>query len=122
MKFLFAFVMFTAGAWLSGCASSERGLVLEPVGPSRIQPAKSDSNGRLVVYSVFDVHADSTSTDPDRCRHNDTRTILEGPVEVAMPPGTYRIVARANGYGVVTVPVAIQANRVTTVHLEGGGG
>ena len=30
------------------------------------------------------------------------------------------MVARANGYGTVTVAVVVAANRVTTVHLEGG--
>jgi len=38
-----------------------------------------------------------------------------------LPAGTYRVVARANGYGIVTVPVVIEKNQVTTVHLEGGG-
>ena len=45
---------------------------------------------------------------------------LEGPKRVQLPVGTYRVVARANGYGVVTVPVIIRADQVTTVHLEGG--
>jgi hypothetical protein len=50
---------------------------------------------------------------------NDNGTLAEGPREVALPPGTYRVIARANGRGFVTVPVVIVPDRVTTVHLEG---
>ena len=45
---------------------------------------------------------------------------LEGPKRVQLPVGTYCVIARANGYGVVIVPVIIRADQVTTVHLEGG--
>ena len=37
-----------------------------------------------------------------------------------LAPGKYRVVAHANGYGTVTVPVVIDATHVTTVHLNGG--
>ena len=37
---------------------------------------------------------------------------------MTLPAGQYRITARANGYGYVTVPVVIAANRNTIVHLE----
>jgi len=33
---------------------------------------------------------------------------------------TYRIVAAANGYGMVTVPVTIAAGQTTILHLQGG--
>ena len=138
MKCIITFVMLAAGLLLSGCASFERSLVLDPVGPALIQSATVGSKGSLVVYSAFDVHADFTSIDPDRHRHtdykifsengkllqvvhNDTGTMLEGPVVVGLSAGTYRIAARANGYGVVTLPVVIAPHRITTVHLEGGG-
>jgi len=138
MKSIITFLTLAAGLLLSGCASYERGLVLDPVGPAPIQSATAGSKGSLVVYSAFDVHADSTGADPDRHRHtdikifsedgkllqavhNDTGTMLEGPVEVELSAGTYRIAARANGYGVVTLPVVIAPHRITTVHLEGGG-
>ena len=118
---------------LLGCASNGGGLVLDPVGPATVA-----SKGSLVVYSAFDVHADFTGVDPDRHRytdyrifseegellqvvHNDTGTMLEGPAEIGLSAGTYRIAARSNGYGVVTLPVVIAPHRITTVHLEGGG-
>jgi hypothetical protein len=53
-------------------------------------------------------------------RRNDNGTSWEGPAEVQLPPGKYRVVARANGYGTVTVPVTVAAKQTTTVHLEGG--
>ena len=49
----------------------------------------------------------------------DNGTRLAGPQKVELPVGAYCVIARANGYGVVTVPVIIQADQVTTVHLEG---
>ena len=36
-------------------------------------------------------------------------------------PGEYHVIARANGYGYVTVPVIIEARRSTVLHLEGDG-
>jgi hypothetical protein len=138
MKSLSVSMMLAPVILQLGCASNGGGLVLDPVGPPPIQSATVGSKGSLLVYSAFDVHADFTGTDPDRQRytdyrifsedgtllkvvHNDTRSLLEGPVEVGLSPGTYRIAARANGYGVVTLPVVIAPHRITTVHLEGGG-
>ena len=53
--------------------------------------------------------------------HNNSGTILQDAVPVALPPGKYNVVARANGYGYVTVPVMILAQQNTILHLEGGG-
>ena len=137
MKSIFTFVVVTVGLLPSGCAFHERGLVLDPVGPTPTQSATAGSKGSLVVYSAFDVHADFAGTDPDRHRHtdyrifsedgallqvvhNDSGTMLEGPVEVELAVGTYRIAARSNGYGVVSLPLIIAPHQITTVHLEGG--
>jgi hypothetical protein len=51
--------------------------------------------------------------------HNDTGALVEAPKRVPLPVGSYRVIARANSYGEVIVPVVICANQVTTVHLEG---
>ena len=51
--------------------------------------------------------------------HNDNAKLMEGPRKVLLPVGSYRVVARANGYGPLAVPVAIRPNEVTAVHLEG---
>jgi len=56
----------------------------------------------------------------DQVIHNDVGGVTEDPRPVELQSGRYRIVARANGYGWVTVPVVIVAHRVTTIDLEGG--
>jgi hypothetical protein len=135
MKPLIAATFLVAAAWLAGCASQPNGLVLDPIGPPDSHSAAAGSNGTLVVFSAFDPHADFNDlpylrhyTDYEiTCQdgklvqtvHNASSTSLEGPKRVQLPVGTYCVVARANGYGVVTVPVSIRADQVTTVHLEG---
>ena len=129
-------VLLAASALLPGCASSPRGLVLDPVGPPLTRPAAAGSQGTLVVFSAFAVHGPGPS-EPDYHRHysdyrifsaggqflqnvpNDAGPTGEDPAGVKLPAGTYRVVARANGYGLVTVPVVIATDQVTTVHLEG---
>lgn len=138
MNFTNLLIALIAGLYLSGCATGPRDLVLDPVGPPPGPKPAASSDGSLVVYSAFEIYPNFNSTDPDRRQHtnyriqtadgtlfrsvrNDTETILEGPVEVLLPVGRYRVVARANGYGWVTVPVVISAHQVTTLHLEAGG-
>jgi hypothetical protein len=124
-----------AALLVAGCASSDR-LVLAPVGPAPFQESAAGSKGSLVVYSAFDPHAHFNGfpyrhyyTDYKILAHdgrflrtveNDNGVLLEGPRAVTLPPGTYHVIARANGHGLVTVPVVIAARQVTTVHLEGG--
>ncbi len=120
----------------SSCATSPRGLVLEPVGPPPGALTETGPTGSLLVYSAFDSGADFNTT-PYRQRYtdyrvytsdgsdllkkvrNDTGKLTEGPVRVELSPGTYRVVARANGYGTVTVPVLVKPSQTTLVHLEG---
>ena len=131
--------MVAFAVWLSGCASDRDRLVLDPVGPGSPQrlPASS-SAGTLIVYSAYDTGANWNGRDPDlpkhsdykifsrdgnllRAVHNDADAILLAPAPVKLPAGKYRVVANANGYGRVTVPLVIQAHQVTVLHLEGGG-
>jgi hypothetical protein len=127
--------LLVAAALVAGCVSQQRGLVLDPIGPPNPQSVGAGSNGTLVVFSAFDPHADFNDLPYLRhytdykityqnhklveTVHNANDTLLEGPKRVQLPVGAYFIVARANGYGVVTVPVIIQAGQITTVHLEG---
>lgn len=130
-------ILFTATLW-SGCAASQPGLTLTPVGSPAVQSAVTDDKGTLVVFSAYDVTAASPGDHEHRHHysdykilsqdgkllqtvHNDSNTVLREATRVKLLPGTYRVVAQANGYGVVTVPVVIEKNQVTTVHLEGGG-
>jgi len=127
-----------AGILLIGCVTSKSGLVLDPVGPSIAQPPAAHPNtGTLTVYSAFDVNADFNSRDPDREEYsnyrinlpdgkllrrvqNDNGSNFGSPAEVSLAPGNYRVVARANGFGTVNIPVTVSRDHVTTVHLEGG--
>jgi hypothetical protein len=47
--------------------------------------------------------------------------MVGGPTSVQLAAGSYHVVARANGYGLVTVPVVIQGGKETVIHLDGGG-
>ncbi|MGO8838652.1 MAG: hypothetical protein ACLQAH_11725 [Limisphaerales bacterium] len=140
MKSVSIFCGLAIAAWLSGCASDRSGLVLDPVGPPPGQSSttSSSTNGTLVVYSAYDVDANWNARDPRRpvysnykiffpdgnllrAVHNDSGTMLQDAKPVELPRGKYRVVARANGYGRVTIPVVIEACQTTVLHLEGGG-
>jgi hypothetical protein len=134
---------YHAVAWLTGifilqgCASFQNGLVLDAVGPAPNGNRVSGSDGVLMVYSAFDQHAHFDGSPYRRYHsdykilsedgkllqavHNDVGGVTQDPKRIDLQPGRYRIVARANGYGWVTVPVLIDAHNVTIVHLEGGG-
>ena len=90
-----------------------------------------------MVYSAYDVDANWNARDPRRpvysdykifsedgmllrSVHNDSGTILQNPALAALSAGKYRVVANANGYGHVTIPVFIKAGQTTVLHLEGG--
>jgi hypothetical protein len=136
MKNFFPFFIVAAGALLSGCALSQHGLTLAPVGPAPEITSKS-ADGNLIVFSAIKRNADFNRRDPYRPEysdyriltangdllrnvHNNTDTIFQDVVSVALPPGSYQVVARANGYGYVTVPVIVSTRHDTVLHLEGG--
>ena len=125
-----------AAALLSSCASYTQPLVLDSVGPRPLETARPNSTGSLVVYSAVDIHPDFTAIDPDLRKYTDYKifsedgkllkkvrnnagSMWETPVEVPLEPGTYRVVAQAAGYSLVTVPVVVAARRTTIVHLDG---
>jgi hypothetical protein len=128
-------------AWLwlavvstAGCASAGHEVVLAPVGPAPSEAVSSSPHGTLVVHSAFDPNAHFNSLPYTRfytdyrifskdgklvqAVQNNPSPSVPGPVEVKLPPGKYRVVARANGYGKVTVPVTVAAGEVTVVHLN----
>jgi hypothetical protein len=141
MKTYFTLTAILAVALLSGCATGKNGLALDTVGPPPFPPAAASSTlttGTLVVYSAFRRNADFNALDPNRPEysdykiftsdgnllqkvHNNSGTVLQDAVAVELPPGKYNVVARANGYGYVTIPVLIVARQKTILHLEGGG-
>jgi len=139
MKFIYTLMFITAAALLSGCVTGRNSLVLDAVGPAWSQPAEASpvlTNGTLVVYSAYRISADFDESDPRRPEysdykifttdgkllrkvHNKSGTILQDVVKVELSPGKYNVVARANGYGYVTVPVMIAPQQSTILHLEG---
>jgi hypothetical protein len=126
------------GLVLMGCAASDHSLPIACVGPAPDTAAdRVAAKGMLMVYSAYTVTADFDRRDIHRPEYSDYRllaadgtalqrvantsgTILQRPKLVALPPGQYRVVACASGYGWVTVPVRIQAGQTTIVHLQGG--
>jgi hypothetical protein len=130
-------VAIASAVFLAGCASSSPSMVLAPVGPPPQQSGEFIRQGILVVFSAFDTGPLSPQLPDDTRQHsgyelrsekgellqvvpNHAGPQGEDPAGVSLPAGKYRIVARANGYGLVTVPVLVAVNQVTTVHLEGG--
>jgi hypothetical protein len=121
---------------IAGCTSPQGPLVVDPIGPPPQSTLASAGKGALVVFSAFDPAPDLNRS-PYRRRftdyrifsadgehliqtvQNDRETLLNTPPAVELAAGSYRVVARANGYGSVTVPVVIKPAQLTTVHLEG---
>ena len=138
MKTLLMVLFLTAGALMSGCATASRTPVLDPVGPATTSSLPAGAtDGTLVVYSAYEVNADFNARDPDRPEysdykifspegklwrriHNNSGTMRQDPVPVTLPPGKYLVQARANGYGLVKIPVVIVGQKTTLLHLEGG--
>jgi hypothetical protein len=125
------------GLLVTGCASNRNHLTLDTVGPSGQLTGADAATGTLVVYSAFKRNADFDSRDPYRQEysdykiltdnghllhkvHNNSGTIFQDVVSVSLSPGKYQVEARANGYGFVTVPVVVEAQHSTVLHLEGG--
>lgn len=138
MKNILMICALAAGVMLSGCATNKGDLKFDTVGPVPSEsPVTGTGDGTLMVYSGYKRNADFNSSDPSRPEHSDytildadgtflrrvhniSKTIFEDAVPVALAPGKYEVVARANGYGMLTVPVRIEARQTTIVHLEGG--
>src|SRR5262249_6677707 len=96
----------------------------------------SGTSGTLQVFSALDSAPDFNNS-PYRSRYsdykvyssdgaelvkavrNDSGKLIEGPPRVELAIGKYRVIARANGYGEVTVPVVIKPSQTTAIHLEG---
>jgi hypothetical protein len=139
MKNIFMMCAVAASIVLSGCATNQPGPALATVGPVPLaSPVTGSGNGTLLVFSAFKRNADFNTSDPNREEHSDykilnadgtllrrvhnvTKTVFEDAVPVSLPPGKYQVVARANAYGYLTIPVRIEPQQTTVLHLEGGG-
>jgi len=116
---------------LVGCATTP--VVLAPVGPNPHGVQTADSKGQLEVYSRL--FACTEGDNPAWHQHSAYRIYdLQGrlvkyvgnavgyyeqaPRLVSLPPGAYRLRARASDYLRVEVPVTIERGRTTKVHLD----
>src|SRR5262249_40931277 len=115
-------LIVVAALLFSGCAFHRPELVLDPIGPPAGQPIGGGSKGSLRVFSAFDPAPDFNGL-PYRPRYSsytiftaDGRLVQtvtnrnlqrESPETIDLPAGAYRLQARANGYGMITVPVVI---------------
>jgi hypothetical protein len=88
----------------------------------------------LVVYSAWDSgstegpegvlgHSGYTIYSPEgkALKHLDNRVhaFSEEPATVRLLPGKYKIAAEAAAFGLVMVPVVIEAGKTTFIHLDG---
>jgi hypothetical protein len=137
MKNIFTSLVLATGAMVAGCSTYRGDTVLAPVGPGPTATVAANANdGSLLVYSAYSDTPEFNGRDVYRPHytdyrvlsadgqmikwvHNDSGTATQSPEPVKLPAGNYKVVARANGYGQVTVPVIIAAQRRTVVHLEG---
>lgn len=121
----------TLVALLAGCASTP--ITLSPVGPGPVIRTAYAPNGSLQVFSDTDTHVIGDGppyyTHTGYSIHDESGKIVrfvpnhigdmdESPSIVPVPAGRYKIVAESSSYGRVTVPVVIQEDRTTVVHLD----
>lgn len=137
MKGFFLLITLPAAGLLSGCATGDQ-MVLDPVGPppAQLVAGSTSATGTLLVYSATRRNADFDARDSRTSEYSDYKilsaggtllervrnnsgSVLQDPAPVTLPPGKYTVVARANGYGLVAVPVKLSAGQTTVLHLEG---
>jgi hypothetical protein len=124
---------------LAGCATAApSSVMLDAVGPEVHSHTRVAAQGTLMVFSGVNVHQNSDPTNDYRqysdyeiwSQDGGKRIQLvsnhrlpftdDEPTPVKLLPGRYVIKAMANSYNSVTVPVLIVADRMTTLHLDGG--
>jgi hypothetical protein len=150
MRYASSIVVSMAVICLAGCASSAPLTVSGPIGPAPTERAKAASGSSLQVYSArvratvdanmeeffYDddfgkndflyerAHSDYTicSRDGKVLQHVRNARDLNDPkpAVVPLPPGPYEVKARARDFGLVTIPVVIEAGKLTMVNLQRG--
>ncbi len=148
MKYASLLVASGTVVCLVGCASPRQLTVSEAVGPAPAARVAAPSGSALQVYTArvrapmdlneaeFERNNDYGRNDflyepahTDYTIYTQNGKVLEQvknarnyedpqPALVSLPPGTYKIQARARDFGWVTIPVVIKANKVTVVNLQ----
>src|SRR5437867_2723455 len=110
---------------LFGCATQT--VVLSPVGPPPLARASGESGAALVVFSAEDFGAPGDepyhyysgyllfSGSGKKLKYVANRAGNRGqdPSRLSLPPGRYKIHARAAAFGYVMVPVVLEAGKTT---------
>lgn len=119
---------------LAGCATKP--VAIAPVGPRPASAQALGGTGFLKVYSDTETHEIGRNTffyphkpygiysESGKCLRfvvNHIGDIDESPTCVPLPAGRYVIVAESAAYGRVRVPVVIQGDLITSVHLDRDG-
>lgn len=131
-----SFCIALLAAAFVGCASDSSVVVDQPVGPDLAPPRgnvnQNNKDGSLIVYSALE-SADPISSDyPTHAgyaiydesgkliRQVDNRSgpFYQSPETVSLPPGKYKVKARATNHGLVTVSVIVKENETTVLDLD----
>lgn len=133
--FLATLVLGAACCLLSGCATPKGQLVVGTVGPQNPRGSTSGGFGQLQVFTqtvenndggiVYPVHTAywiyTTNGFKVKSVQNHVGPNDMSPMVVMLPAGLYHVIARADRYGIITVPTVIEGNRVTQIHLDSTG-
>jgi hypothetical protein len=126
-------VLSGAISLLPACTFHQSSVTVQPVGPEPGVQLNNENVGYLVVYSAWglvneneapvDHHSRYTIISEDgktsRVIINHVDRFDEGPIPVALSAGTYRVIAHSAHFGRVILPVNIEAQRTTSVYLDG---
>lgn len=120
---------------LSGCATQKGQLVTGLVGPQSPRGSTSGGFGQLQVFTqtvqnndggiLYPIHTSywiyATNGAKVKSVLNHVGPNDMSPMVVVLPAGTYHVIARADRYGIITVPALIEANRMTQIYLDSTG-
>jgi hypothetical protein len=119
-------------AFLPACSFHQTPLTLLPVGPEPQTEFRETTSGYLVVYSAWDLaneynalamhHSAYNIKSEDgtmvKTVQNRNSSFDEAPERVALPPGSYKVMALAGHVGKIIVPVVIIRRETTFVYLD----
>ena len=108
-------VLETVGPESPGRSGTGKGYLLVYSATDKVQDGKLDFFPHT-GYTVYDATGKFVHYTPNRVGNTDPV-----PVTIPLAAGIYKVVARAELYGRVTVPVKIDNGKLTVVYLERGG-
>lgn len=135
MRLLRLIVSAVLAGSFGSCSLPQGRLTTEPVGPENPRGSVSRGFGQLQVFSeteernsggiLYHLHTPYWVYDPQGKRVesvlNHVGDTDQSPMTVTLAAGEYRVIARAERYGLATIPTIIEGNRLTQIFLEGAG-